>query len=77
MPVLACDLMPKFAIREVFQALERASVRKFRGRARKIRLKRFKGLQHLFRGQRRCLFRQVLRFCHGARNPAELRRRLK
>jgi toxin ParE1/3/4 len=65
---------------EVFQALERAQAqpelfRKVRGRARKIRLKRFKPYSIYF-AVKDDVF-SVMSVFHGARNPAELRRRLK
>ena len=65
---------------EVVQALERAQAqpelfRKVRGRARKIRLKRFKAYSIYF-AVKDDVF-SVMSVFHGARNPAELRRRLK
>ena len=65
---------------EVVQALQRARVqpeifRKVRGRARKIRLKRFK-LYSIYFAVKDNGF-SVLAVFHGARDPAELRRRLK
>ncbi len=65
--------------REVIQALERARVqpelfRPVRGRARKIRLKRFKAYSLYFAIKDDAF--SVLAVFHGARNPAGLRRRL-
>jgi plasmid stabilization system protein ParE len=65
---------------EVFEALESAQdqpelFRKVRGRARKVRLKRFKAYSIYF-GIKENVF-SVVSIFHGARNPAELRRRLK
>jgi plasmid stabilization system protein ParE len=65
---------------EVIQTLERAQAqpelfRKVRGRARKIRLKRFKAYSVYF-AVKDDVF-SVMSVFHGARNPAELRRRLK
>jgi toxin ParE1/3/4 len=65
---------------EVFQALERALIQpeifpKFRGRARKIRLKRFKAYSIYFAIKDDAF--SVIAVFHGARNPIELRRRLK
>jgi len=65
---------------EVYQALERAGsqpeiFRKVRGRARKIRLKRFKAYNIYF-AIKDDVFSVVSVF-HGSRNPAELRKRLK
>ena len=65
---------------EVVEALKRARsqpelFRKVRGRARKIRLKRFKAYSIYF-AIKDDVFSVVSVF-HGARNPAELRRRLK
>ena len=66
--------------REIFQAIERAQAQpelfyKARGRARKIRLKRFKAYSIYF-AIKDDVF-SVISVFHGARNPAELRRRLK
>ena len=66
--------------REVIHALEGAQVqpelfRKVRGRARKIRLKRFKAYSIYF-AVKNDVF-SVISVFHGARNPAELRPRLK
>ena len=66
--------------REVMQALERAQVqpelfRKTRGRARTIHLKRFKSYRIYF-AIKEDVF-SVISVFHGARNPAQLRRRLK
>jgi plasmid stabilization system protein ParE len=65
--------------REVYQMLERACsqpdiFRKVRGRARKIRLKRFKAYSIYF-ATKDDVF-SVISVFHGARNPAALRRRL-
>lgn len=65
---------------EVIQALERAQARpemfrKVRGRAQRIRLKRFKPYSISF-AIKDGIF-SVISVFHGARNPAELRRRLK
>jgi plasmid stabilization system protein ParE len=65
---------------EVLGAVDRALLqpelfRKVRGRARKIRLKRFKAYSIYF-AIKDDVFSVVSVF-HGARNPAELRRRLK
>ena len=65
---------------KVLGAVDRALLqpelfRKVRGRARKIRLKRFKAYSIYF-AIKDDVFSVVSVF-HGARNPAELRRRLK
>ena len=65
---------------EVIQALERAMTqpemfRKVRGRAQRIRLKRFKPYSIYFAIKHDAF--SVISVFHGARNPAELRRRLK
>ncbi|MDD5138915.1 MAG: type II toxin-antitoxin system RelE/ParE family toxin [Verrucomicrobiales bacterium] len=65
---------------EVLGAVDRALLqpelfRKVRGRARKVRLKRFKAYSIYF-AIKDDVFSVVSVF-HGARNPAELRRRLK
>jgi len=65
---------------EVIQTVERAQeqpelFRKVRGRARKIRLKRFKAYNIYF-AVKDDVF-SVMSVFHGARNPAELRQRLK
>jgi hypothetical protein len=65
---------------EVLGAVDRALLqpelyRKVRGRARKVRLKRFKAYS-LYFAIKDDVFSVVSVF-HGARNPAELRRRLK
>jgi plasmid stabilization system protein ParE len=75
-----CPGLGKEFAREVFHALERAVIqpeifRKFRGRARKIRLKRFKAYSIYFAIKDDAF--SVLAVFHAARNPAELRRRLK
>ena len=64
---------------EVFQALDRAAAaperfRVIRGRARKIRLKRFKAYSIYFAIKDGAF--SVLSVFHRARNPAELLRRL-
>ncbi len=64
---------------EVMRSLEHAVARpelfrKARGAARKIRLKRFKAYSLYFAVQADVLC--VISVFHGARNPAELRRRL-
>jgi plasmid stabilization system protein ParE len=66
--------------REVFQALKRACFqpeifRKIRGGGRKIRLKRFKVYTIYFAVKDDAL--SVVAVFHGARNPADLRPRLK
>ena len=75
-----CPGLGKEFAQEVFQALERALIqpeifRKFRGRARRIRLKRFKAYSIYFAVKENVF--SVMAVFHGARNPAELRRRLK
>src|SRR5438094_208967 len=65
---------------EILEAVERAQsqpeiFRKVRGRARKIRLKRFKAYSIYFAVKDDAF--SVMSVFHGARNPAELRRRLK
>jgi plasmid stabilization system protein ParE len=75
-----CPGLGKEFAQEVLQALDRALIqpeifRKFRGRARKIRLKRFKAYGIYFAVKDNAL--SVIAVFHGARNPAELRRRLK
>jgi plasmid stabilization system protein ParE len=75
-----CPGLGKEFAREVYQALERALIqpeifRKVRGRARKIRLKRFKAYSIYF-AVKDDVF-SVMAVFHGSRNPAELRRRLK
>ena len=65
---------------EVTQALERAQTqpeifRKVRGRAQRIRLKRFKPYS-LYFAVKDDVF-SVISVFHGARNPTELRQRLK
>src|SRR5580658_365024 len=65
---------------EVFQTLERALIQpeiypKFRGRARKIRLKRFNAYSIYFAVKDDVL--SVIAVYHGARDPVELRQRLK
>src|ERR1700721_4657712 len=65
---------------EVTQALERAQTqpeifRKVRGRAQRIRLKRFKPYS-LYFAVKDDVF-SVISVFHGARNPMELRQRLK
>jgi|SRR5580765_4760966 len=65
---------------EVLEAVDRAQLqpelfRKVRGRARKVRLKRFKAYSIYF-AIKDDVFSVVSVF-HGARNPKELRRRLK
>ena len=65
---------------EVTQALERAQTqpeifRKVRGRAQRIRLKRFKPYS-LYFAIKDDVF-SVISVFHGARNPTELRQRLK
>ena len=65
---------------EVLGAVDRVLVqpelfRKVRGRARKVRLKRFKAYSIYF-AIKDDVF-SILSVFHGARNPAELRRRLK
>jgi len=66
--------------REVVEAIESAQAqpglfRKVRGRARKIRLRRFKARGIYFAVKDGVL--SVLSVFHGARNPSELLRRLK
>ncbi|MEO6035185.1 MAG: type II toxin-antitoxin system RelE/ParE family toxin [Verrucomicrobiota bacterium] len=65
---------------EVIQLFEHAQsqpevLRKVRGRARKIHLKRFKDYSIYFAIKDDAF--SVISVFHGARNPAELRRRLK
>ncbi len=65
---------------EVIEALERAQAqpemfRKVRGRAQRIRLKRFKPYSIYFAIKDGAF--SVISVFHGARNPAELLRRLK
>jgi toxin ParE1/3/4 len=65
---------------EVFAVLERAKANpelfgRVRGRARKIRLRRFSKYSVYFAVKDDAF--AVLSVFHGARNPAELRRRLK
>jgi len=65
---------------EVYRALERAAVQperfcQVRGRARKIRLKRFKAYAIYFAITDDVF--SVLAIFHGSRSPAELHRRLK
>ena len=65
---------------EVLGAVDRALLqlelfRKVRGRARKVRLKRFRAYSIYF-AIKDDVF-SVISVFHGARNPAELRRRLK
>lgn len=65
---------------EVIQALERAQAqpemfRKVRGRAQRIRLKRFKPYCIYFAIKHGAF--SVISIFHGARNPAELLQRLK
>jgi plasmid stabilization system protein ParE len=67
-------------VQEVFQALERAQSQpelfpKVRGRVRKIRLNRFKAYSIYF-AVKDDVF-SVMSVFHGARNPDELRWRLK
>jgi plasmid stabilization system protein ParE len=75
-----CPGLGKEFSQEVIQALERAHsqpeiFRVVRGRARKIRLKRFKAYSIYFAIKDDAF--SVISVFHGARNPAELRRRLK
>ena len=75
-----CPGLGKEFAQEVFQALERALIqpeifRKFRGRARKIHLKQFKAYSIYFAIKDDAF--SVVAVFHGARNPAELRQRLK
>ena len=65
--------------REVLEAVERAQLqpelfRKVRGRARKVRLKRFKAFSIYFAIKDEVF--SVVSVFHGARNPEELKRRL-
>lgn len=74
-----CPGLGKEFAEEVFQALALALIqpdifRKFRGRARKIRLRRFKSYSIYFAVKDD--FFSVIAVFHGARDPAELRRRL-
>jgi plasmid stabilization system protein ParE len=75
----SCGLGKEFA-EEVLEAIKRAQLqpdlfRKVRGRARKIRLKRFRAYSIYF-AVKDDVF-SVVSIFHGARNPEDLRRRLK
>lgn len=75
-----CPGLGREFAREVIRALKRARqqpevFRRVRGRARKIRLRRFKAYSIYFAAKGEIT--AVLSVFHGARNPAELRQRLR